>query len=211
MCPECEQSLYRLHTPLCHICSHPTQSPQEIHCSACQQTKPSFEKATSLFVYAGVVRHMLHRYKYRSDALAGKTIEHLMAESTASMNLEWWRFGIVTTVPLHPKRLRQRGFNQGVRLALSIPALTKGEMHWDILQRDKATLPQYDLTHQERQDNLKKAFSINKKKKILLQGQRILLVDDILTTGATAEACTYHLLHAGARSVEILTLCRAVL
>ncbi|TNE47533.1 MAG: ComF family protein [Deltaproteobacteria bacterium] len=210
LCPVCLKTLFRLWTPLCKICSHPTLG-QEIYCSTCVRHRPLFDRAFSAFVYVGIVQQMLHRYKYRNDRVAGKTLEQWMAKSSQSLEINWWEYEAVVPVPLHPKRLRERGFNQSVRLILTIPNLTQSQLQLHWLQRVKATQHQYTLNYQERQQNLRRAFQVHEKAKHLIRGKRVLLVDDVLTSGATAEACAYHLLQAGAKKVDVLTLCRAVL
>lgn len=123
---------------------------------------------------------------------------------------------MVIPVPLHPRRLRSRGFNQSALLVRRWPPWPPARDRSDgppwiaarLLKRHRPTLPQTGLNKVQRADNLKRAFSVPNK--VALEGKRVLLVDDVMTTGATANACAYALKQAGAARVDVLTLARAV-
>ena len=123
---------------------------------------------------------------------------------------------LVLPVPLHPKRMRMRGFNQSLLLVQGWPNRLKSEgfgtdravISPELLKRSKPTLPQTGLGREKRMKNLRGAFTIKDSGKV--KGRRILLVDDVYTTGATADACTGALLRAGAARVDVLTLARTM-
>lgn len=126
------------------------------------------------------------------------------------------RFDYVVPVPLHPRRLRWRGFNQAQLLIRQWPAIAAQEnvvvdKEWiapSLLKRNRHTTPQTGLNKSQRKANIRNAFHLGKGKDI--SGARVLLVDDVLTTGATANACALTLLKAGAQEVAVITLARAV-
>jgi len=115
---------------------------------------------------------------------------------------------VIIPVPLHPQRLRWRGFNQAVILGRAVSRSWGVPLDPFVLQRSRQTRPQTELTRKERQPNVRGAFSTDPGKS--LKGQDILLVDDIYTSGATVKECTRVLLRGGARTVQVLTLARTV-
>jgi ComF family protein len=112
-------------------------------------------------------------------------------------------------VPLHLTRLRWRGFNQSQLLAWSLARLARVPLDAFSLERVRPTRPQVELDHAERQRNVKQAFQVQRPERV--RGQHILLVDDVYTTGATADECSRALMRAGAAAVDVLTLARAVM
>jgi ComF family protein len=111
-------------------------------------------------------------------------------------------------VPLHPERLRWRGFNQSLILARAIGRAQKIEVDPFLLARTRPTVPQTQLNENERRANVRGAFAVVAPER--LQGKRVLLVDDVYTSGATVEECTKALYHSGAEEVDVFTLARAV-
>jgi ComF family protein len=165
--------------------------------------------------YATSLRDAIHDFKYRSAthlaAPLGRLMWHAVHHYFSPSDIDK-----VIPVPLHPRRLRSRGFNQSALLVRQWPAMGPADgqekrqpwMAAGLLRRHRATLPQTGLNKAQRADNLKSAFSIPDK--AMLKGKRVLLVDDVLTTGATANACAFVLKQAGAVRVDVLTLARAV-
>jgi ComF family protein len=115
---------------------------------------------------------------------------------------------MIVPVPLHPKRLRWRGFNQSVLLARQVSRVQHIPMDPFVLYRGKETPPQTQLTEEERRKNVRGAFSLNPQKPV--EGKRVLLVDDVYTSGATVNECSRSLKRGGAKEVYVLTLARAV-
>jgi ComF family protein len=118
---------------------------------------------------------------------------------------------LLVPVPMHRWRLARRRFNQSAELARALSRLTGVPMQVDMLERHRATAQQVGLTRVARRTNLRGAFRVRDATKAQLAGRHVLLVDDVLTTGATAEACTRTLLRAGAGAVDIVTLARVVM
>ena len=117
-------------------------------------------------------------------------------------------FDTIVPVPLHPKRLRWRGFNQAVLLGREVSRLWRIPMDPFILSRSRETPPQTQLAEEERRRNVRRAFAPNPEKS--LEGKSLLLVDDVYTSGATVNECSRALLRAGAKEVHVLTLARTV-
>ncbi len=119
-----------------------------------------------------------------------------------------WSPEIIVPVPLHPKRLRWRGFNQALLLGREVSRRWQIPVDPFILLRVKETAPQTQLPEEERRKNVRRAFDVNSGKTI--DGKNVLLVDDVYTSGATVNECSHTLLRAGAKEVHVLTLARAV-
>ena len=165
----------------------------------------SLEGGISPFLYEGVCREMVLALKYRgrlslAPFLAGKMAEELLRRP------EHLPADRIIPVPLHPVRLRERTFNQAELLARSLSRKLDIPVESDWLIRCRATQPQTDLTREERARNVRGAFDLRGKAR--LKGFRILLVDDVLTTGSTAQACARLLKSAGARTVVAVTAAR---
>ena len=118
---------------------------------------------------------------------------------------------LLVPVPMHRWRLARRRFNQSAELARALSRLTGVPMLVQVLERHRATAQRVGLTRVARRTNLRGAFRVREAEKARLAGRHILLVDDVLTTGATAEACTHTLLRAGAEAVDVVTLARVVM
>lgn len=165
--------------------------------------------------YEGPLRALIHHYKYLGHERLGEPLGRLLWEV---LRREWEPENIdrVLPVPLHPRRMRQRGFNQAHTLIRRWPALARASgvrvaKHWvdaRVLTRCRPTPPQTGLTKTQRADNLTRAFAVRIGTSV--GGQRIVVVDDVLTTGATADACARVLMEQGAADVRVLTVARAV-
>ncbi len=157
-------------------------------------------RAGSLFDYSGPVRHLIHEIKYRGNGHALRALISL----ARPLLPEWTREAdAIVPVPLHPERLKERGFNQSLRLA---SALFPGErIEPFLIRRVVNTRAQTGLGLKERAVNVKEAFSA----KGPCTFSRVLLVDDIYTTGATVSACAKAILKAGVSEVYVLTMARA--
>ena len=152
------------------------------------------------FYYGGIVKTMIHRLKFRDKAYLAKIMGELMAEELCAEG------DVVTAVPLHKKRRRQRGYNQS-RLIAETYAELKGLPYEDLLVRVRNTPPQSLLTKRDdRQKNISGAFLPREGSSIT--GKRILLVDDVVTTGATIGECRTELIKAGAAAVITISFAR---
>ena len=153
------------------------------------------------------LRDAIHRFKYGRQASLGQPLGRLMARTCQP----WFQasaLDLIIPVPLYPRRLRWRGFNQSVLLGREVDRAWGIPLDPFVLTRKTETVPQSTLTLRERGPNVRGAFSIAPGRSVA--NLRLLLVDDIYTSGATVNECTRVLLHAGAREVQVLTLARTV-
>ncbi len=170
-------------------------------CRVCSSKKTYFDKGYSVFEYKDAVRSGIMDFKYRGMFRYGKFLGRIMAEY-AENNIKS-NFDYVTAVPLHSARYRKRGYNQSEILA-RYAAKSLGVEYKNILVRSVNTKPQNSLGSKERLENIKGAFSV--KKNVSVDGKRILIVDDIFTTGSTINECSKILKQNKAAGVEIFTL-----
>lgn len=183
-------------------------------CRACRMAPPPFVRAVSYGLYQGRMREAIHALKY--DRLYGVSTElgRMLAEAIGQLAREAPREMLVVPVPLHRTKFAQRGFNQSRSLATTaLKFLSKSDPEWRLtlapstLLRQRATDSQAGLTPRQRRLNVRGAFAVSDPAQVT--AQNILLVDDILTTGATARAAAKALVEAGAASVWVATLARA--
>lgn len=198
LCRPCFESLPWTGSPTCERCGVPTAFDTPA-CGACKNVDFSFETARAPLRYEGVGKEIVHALKYRGyTAVVEKLAAPLLAEVVVG------GFDAVVPVPLHKARLRQRGFNQAALLARGLARRMNSPVS-DTLQVVRITRDQVELSAAERRRNVAGAFSAGARTR-----GRLLLVDDVFTTGATTSACAAALLRAGATEVHAATLCRTV-
>jgi ComF family protein len=163
--------------------------------------------ARALAAFEGSVQGAIHRWKYEGKTHLTPFFADWMAEG---LNRYWERnsLDLLIPVPLHPQRLRERGFNQALLLAEELSRRTGIPYLKTILKKRKPTLPQVNLSGLEREKGLKGAFHVTEKEELL--GKSVLLVDDVYTTGATVNECSKVLVKEGAQKVDVLTLAHAI-
>ncbi|MFP4029122.1 MAG: ComF family protein [Candidatus Brocadiia bacterium] len=174
-------------------------------CLSCQLLAPHFDTARSLFQYTGPAASLVKKFKFGGHYYLGQKILQDAAEK------EWLPFHLAkcdtaVPVPLHSQRIRQRGFNQAALLAEYLANRHDLEFQRRALKREKATEQQARLSIPARKKNVKGAFSVQTN---LLSGKNVLLVDDVMTTGATADECARMIKKADAESTHVFTLVRA--
>lgn len=206
LCVECFSQLRFIKAPYCSCCGRPFFSGNDNHlCGACLQSSWNFDKARSIFVYEKISAGLVRELKYSGDMTGLETFQYLSRQSPVLDDLDVPDF--ILPVPLHIKRLRQRGFNQALLLAKELFPEEKEKIKYDILLRQRYTSTQTGLSGKERRENLKDAFIVKESSEI--SGRSILILDDVFTTGATVDECAKALKAAGCNRVEILTICRA--
>jgi ComF family protein len=198
LCPPCFESLPWTGSPACERCGLPTAS-ETPACGACRYVDFAFETAKAPLRYEGVGKEIVHALKYRGYTTV---VERLAAPLLAEAVEEPGGFDRVVPVPLHGARLRRRGFNQAALLAKGLAGRINTPVS-DTLQVVRSTRDQVELSAAERRQNVAGAFLAGARTR-----GRLLLVDDVFTTGATTSACAAALLDAGAAEVHAITLCR---
>jgi ComF family protein len=209
-CHPCWESIRPLNGPLCPCCGQPFGSPVALThspghlCGNCRESPPAFDCARSPYAYEGVLARAIHMFKYRKCPS--------LASPLADLMLVWREkippVDLVLAVPLHPKRLRVREFNQSLLLAHRLATRLGLPLSLNHLLRVRPTLPQTELHRADRVQNVRRAFAAQQADG--LQGRTVLLVDDVFTTGATVNECAKALRRAGVKGVFVWTLARRV-
>lgn len=211
VCRGCWDSIVLLRPPYCPRCGVPfasefalSASPDHV-CGKCRESPPHFDAAWSAGVYEGALREIVHAYKYEGMSSLAGALGGLLGERL-SERFDPQGFDLVTHVPLHPRRHRERGFDQAWFLARVLAKRAGLPARPYVLSRTRWEASQPGLTVSQRWANVRGAFSVREPDRV--EGRRVLLVDDVLTTGATANACAKALKDAGAESVHAYTLAR---
>lgn len=208
LCKACRKEDIFLKEPTCFSCGKSLESEEDEICSDCQKSPKNFKRGMGLCAYQGKVRQSLLAIKYKNQK---DPIEFFVAETIKrkGKQLKNLNADLVIPVPLHPRKKRQRGFNQaelfagGIATAIGVPFSEK------LVKRTVYTTPQKKLDSKERKKNLHSAFAGDRRRyQSLGRPRRILVIDDIYTTGATAEGVTKALLDLGA--VEVYVFCIAI-
>ena len=203
VCRNCWACIRFITPPVCDGCGDPVARPDD-YCRRCRNGERTVDRCRSVGEYDGVLRALLHALKYDGRISLAQPIGVLMRSRGASL-LE--RADFVVPVPLHWMRRYRRGFNQARELAREtrLPVI-------DALKRHRHTRPQIELPAERRQANVREAFALRTatKRSGCIEGSRIVLVDDVMTTGATLEACAKVLKAAGAVEVCALTAAKVI-
>jgi ComF family protein len=205
LCASCWQGITFIRPPLCDRLGIPLPfDPGGTVISAAAAAQPPlYDRARAVAIYDGVMRDLIHGFKYADRHDARRLFGRWLAEAGASLLTD---ADLVVPVPLNSIRLLSRRFNQAAVLAQEISARTGVTYAPQALARIKRTASQVGLTHDERRLNVRAAFAVPEPAKGQIMGRRIVLVDDVITTGATVEACARALQRAGAARVDILAL-----
>ena len=207
ICHDCYSRLPFIYSPVCSICGVPFSGAGVDHpCGSCLTDPPRYSAARAALAYEGSCRDLIHAFKYNGRSHLRRPLGLLTAQQLAFYATQCAP-DILLPVPLHKKRLRMRGFNQALLLGeilskvWQIPLLRQG------LVRTRWTTPQVELDRYNRLRNLKGAFSVTDSRAIA--GKRLLLVDDVVTTGSTLHECAGTLLKAGAGAVFAVSVAHA--
>lgn len=202
ICGVCRKNIVRIGAVFCMKCGKPLSDEEREYCEDCRKRKHSFDAGRSLFSYKGDVRRSLYRLKYGNK----REYAEVYGKEMALTQGRWIRQMKVTRivpVPLHPSRRRERGYNQAALIARELGRCTGIPVEEDLLFRVRKTAPLKTLTGQERRACLKDAFTVTER---IPAGENILLVDDIYTTGTTADAAAACLKKCGCRRVFVVTV-----
>jgi ComF family protein len=208
-CLTCWQQLQFITAPMCACCGTPFAHDlgPAAECGACLAGPPKFTTARSALIYGGPARATLLAFKHGDREHLARIMAPHMARAAGPLLAEQ-ADSVIVPVPLHRWRLWRRGFNQAALLAQALAKASGTALAIDALERAKATPMSMGLGRKARVANVRGAFRVRHRDQV--RGKRIILVDDVLTTGATAEACARVLRRAGAREVHVLTFARVV-
>jgi len=217
LCQACIRRLVVVESPICDCCGLPINGRQgaDHRCGECIREPKDYRIARAPLIYEPILTRVIHCFKYQGKVQLAKPLAELLL---TAFRLFWEpdSIDIILPVPLHIKRFRIRGFNQAYLLVCNWNILAAHfayrpvqlQIERNLLIRTAATVPQSALGRAERTVNIKNAFDLNRPDKV--KDKRILLIDDVYTTGATVNECARLLLNCGARHVDVLTLARAV-
>ena len=208
LCGDCQRRAPRIVAPFCAKCSEPFQGAitQTFRCANCEHRTLHFDCAVAAYRSRGLVRKLVHDFKYGSQRYLRYPLAAWLRETLDDERLRGRHFDLIVPVPLHPARQRERGFNQAALLAeiladsIQVPARL-------VLERTRYTTTQTAYDRAERMENLAGAFRLRKNRDV--RDLRVLLIDDVLTTGSTLSECARVLKVAGALSVHAATAARA--
>ncbi len=205
---------------MCSVCGERLLSPfavsgtnGEPKCGLCRKLQPPFARATAYGSYDGALRGLIHLLKYQqirpAAVVLGRMLAAVIEAEAGSLPAEEV---VIVPVPLHIRKLRQRGFNQSELIARAALRLKPAERYWringSVLQRCRETQSQIGLTRHQRRANMRGAFLVAGPHEI--EGREILLVDDVFTTGTTVSECARVLRRAGASKVWVVTVARTL-
>lgn len=200
-CQACQQNTRVISSPVCQTCGASLSSGEV--CGACEQAPPTYAGLRSWAIFAGPVRQALHRLKYARDIALGESLAGHLVEILAGLD---WQIDLVAPVPLSAARLAERGYNQSALLARPLALAAGLPYRPGVLEKVRDTLSQVGLSRAGRWSNVRDAF---RARRDLVQGKRVLVIDDVTTSGATLEACAQAFTAGGAARVFGLTLARA--
>lgn len=203
LCPSCQKALPKIAPPLCPRCGLPQMS--GILCPSCLLWASEVDGIRSAFRFEGTVRQAIHQLKYRNLKALAAPLANLLSDFLAVNPIP---AEVLVPVPLHPKRLRERGYNQSALLAQELSKLIDLPVADNCLTRRRHTPAQARTASvDERRSNVAGAFDCRDRR---LEGKAVLLIDDVATSGATLDACAVALKDAGAGSVWGLSVAREV-
>jgi competence protein ComFC len=206
---KCWSQVRFIRPPFCERCGlpFPGDLTTVFECANCRELELHFTAARSAVVAKTVVLEAIHRFKYQRALWFENFLADLfLREAAPVLHGQNWDF--IVPVPLHPLKQREREFNQAEILARHLSAATKIPLHTKLLRRVAFTMTQTRLTKQQRAVNMRRAFAVSPGVK--LDGERVVLVDDVFTTGATTNACALALRTAGAGEVCVWTVARGL-
>ncbi|MDK9716279.1 MAG: ComF family protein [Trichlorobacter sp.] len=207
ICHDCRANLPLMGSPVCSICGIPFDGAGSDHpCSRCLQNPPPYAAARAALRYEGSCRDLIHRFKYDYKSHLRRPLGLLTAELLADF-VARQQPDLLMPVPLHTSRLRRRGFNQAVLLGEVLSRQWQIPLLRQAMKRVHPTVPQVELTREQRIKNLRNAFSITDSS--ALKGHHIMLVDDVFTTGSTLAECALVLHQAGCHTVSAVTVAHA--
>ena len=207
LCEACENRAVKIEAPRCHVCSQPFDGAIDgaFTCSNCVDRRFHFDCAVSRFRSTGIVRELIHRFKYDRTFYLRHPLGDWLAATLEDERIRAQPFDYLVPVPLHSARMREREFNQAEVLA-KLLAARSGATVLPALRRIRYTTTQTRLDREERMQNLRDAFRVRHSQRV--SGSHLILVDDVFTTGSTVDECARVLKQAAAASVRVVTVAR---
>lgn len=207
LCPDCWKDIHFIAPPFCACCGAPFEVPVDADtlCGTCIAHPPIFAAARSAMTYSDASKGLLLRFKHGDRTHPAPAMAAWMRKAGESF---WPDTDVLIPVPLHRWRLLRRRYNQSALLAQALGRLTNLPVFVDGLQRIRATPKQGHLNREQRKKNVAGALRLNPRHAPFIADKRVVLIDDVLTTGATANECSRILTEAGAKNVRVVTLAK---
>ena len=200
LCGRCWSAIIRYEGPACSICGLPTVSPYTRICGTCLDNKPPFDKIRYFGIYEGPLKESIHLLKFQGVKRLSIPLAGLISSLVSD------KYDAIIPVPLHTSKLREREFNQTALIGHHLSKALSTPLIMNALCKNRETKLQTDVSGKERRDNLRGAFSASGE----IGGISILLVDDVITTGATVTECSRVLKKAGALKIDVVALARSM-
>jgi ComF family protein len=220
VCDDCLSEMHPISVGVCSICGERLISPyafssdnDDPRCGLCRRLGPPFVKAAAYGSYEGGLRELIHLLKYGGVRPAAKVLGRMLADAISHLDavLDEEHL-LIVPVPLHPGKLRQRGFNQSELIAQSALKVMQSPHRFQlapkVLERRRETQSQIGLSRHQRRENMRGAFAVSRADKV--KDKSILVVDDVFTTGTTVSECARVLRRAGASKVYVATVARTL-
>jgi len=207
LCVDCWPKFTFIGAPMCVLCGYPFPHAvgQDAICAACTKRQPDFDAARAALVYNDASREIILRFKHADRTRYANALGTWLSRAGAELVP---LADAIVPIPLHPRRLIRRRYNQSLLLSRGLARLTGLPVLPDVLRRNRHTPSQGGLSRGARHRNVRGAFSL--RRGAAIEGKSILLIDDVYTTGATVEACARALKKGGAAQVYVLTLARVI-
>lgn len=204
-CEACRSDLPSPGKSCCSRCAQPLNASASTHiCGTCLTRTPAFSRVHAACAYQGNTKEAIHHLKYRDQVILAQPLGQLLL-STAETSISNFKPDAIIPVPLHSSRLRSRGYNQALEIARPLAHKLRVPLDSGLLQRTRKTRQQQGLSAIERRDNLRDAFALTK----ATTARKVLLVDDVMTTGETVRECCRVLCKGGISEVQVAVIGRA--
>ena len=187
--------------PRCKKCGKPIRQKEAEFCYDCEREDLCYEQGRSLWIHKMPVSSSIYAFKYKNRRVYGEVYGREMAKMFRKI-IRLWEIDVIVPVPLHRKKQKKRVYNQAEILAKEIGFRVGIPVDTTLIKRKKNTVPQKEFTRKERKKNLKNAFEVTGK----VEGKRVLIIDDIYTTGSTIDSISILLKKAGAEKTYFLTI-----
>lgn len=202
LCDVCAKKVIYIEEPRCKCCGKPVRYAEQEYCYDCQKNTHAYEQGKSLWIHKMPVSLSIYQFKYKNRRIYGEFYAKEMARLYGNL-IRFWGVEVIVPIPLHRRKKRLRGYNQAAVIAKQLGKIMGIPVDCNSIVRNRYTRPQKELNDKERKQNLKQAFSVTNKWK---NYKRVLLIDDIYTTGSTMDTVAEELKKNGVQKVWFLTI-----
>lgn len=202
LCDVCAKKVIYIEEPRCKCCGKPVRYAEQEYCYDCQKNTHAYEQGKSLWIHKMPVSLSIYQFKYKNRRIYGEFYAKEMARLYGNL-IRFWGVEVIVPIPLHRRKKRLRGYNQAAVIAKQLGKIMGIPVDCNSIVRNRYTRPQKELNDKERKQNLKQAFSVTNKWK---NYKRVLLIDDIYTTGSTIDTVAEELKKNGVQKVWFLTI-----